>query len=292
MIGLLRILLPASLLFLLFGTSCAPSPTPNTAPPPVLEVEKALLDSLKVYSAVMDKEISTVVALPSNYNDRSVNKYPVVFLLHGAYGSHLDWGQHAPLLELAAKHQFILICPDGDEFSWYLDSPVDSQFRYETFMADELIPWVDKNYRTYGKEAFRAICGLSMGGHGAFYLAFRHSDIWSACGGISGGMDLRPFPDNWELRERLGHPVDHQENWLMHSVVGQLGDLEAGELDIYFDCGEEDFFFEVNEALHDSLNRRGIPHTYKTRTGKHDWDYFAASLPHQLDFFEQHFAER
>ncbi len=44
-----------------------------------------------------------------------------------------------------------------------------------------------------------------MGGHGAFYLAFKHQDIWGAAGSMSGGVDIRPFPNKWDLAKRLGN---------------------------------------------------------------------------------------
>lgn len=275
------------LLAVFFVPACRQSHTEQspTLPsnPQTTKADKALLDTAWVHSQSMNKDIPVLIVIPKSYNDRSVKIYPVVYLLHGAYGDYLDWSKQAPLKEYAEKHQFILVCPDGHEFGWYLDSPVDSQFRYETFMTRELVPWIDREYRI-GK---RGICGLSMGGHGAFYLGFRHQDIWKACGAISGGMDLRPFPNNWELPKRLGQQGSHLENWVKYSVVGQLDSLEGDKLAIYFDCGEEDFFFEVNEALHDSLEKRKIPHNYHTRPGAHNWEYFSASLPAHLDFFER-----
>ena len=65
--------------------------------------------------------------------------------------------------------------------------------KYETYISKELISTIDKQYNTLAKNTSRAITGLSMGGHGAFYLAFRHPDIWGAAGSMSGGVDIRPF---------------------------------------------------------------------------------------------------
>jgi len=38
------------------------------------------------------------------------------------------------------------VCPDGGFGSWYLDSPVDTAFRYETFVTAELVPYIDASY--------------------------------------------------------------------------------------------------------------------------------------------------
>jgi len=77
--------------------------------------------------------------------------------------------------------------------SWYFDSPIDKEMNYETYVSKELIGAIDTKYNTLANRESRAITGLSMGGHGAFYLAFRHQDIWGAAGSMSGGLDIRPI---------------------------------------------------------------------------------------------------
>lgn len=287
----LRILFILSLLPPLILEGCkqnnTPSPSDITQTPSLVSKPEAITGELSLYSEFMEKEIDLYIVVPNNYNDRSINSIPVLYLLHGAFGDHLDWKKNAPLQKYADEQGLLIICPDGHEFGWYLDSPVDSQFRYESFITQELLPWVEERFKTSGNRKDRAICGLSMGGHGALYLAFRHQDLWATCGGISGGMDLRPFPNNWNLEKRLGKQDERGENWLSYSVVGQLDLLEDKNLAIYFDCGTEDFFYEVNEALHDSLRRRGITHRYQTRSGEHNWNYFSASLPSHLEFFKK-----
>jgi len=95
------------------------------------------------------------------------------------------------LSKYADRYDFIIVCPDGNYSNWYMDSPVDSSFRYETYMARELLQWVDEHYKTIRSREGRAITGLSMGGHGAFYLAFRNQDTFGAAGSMSGGVDIK-----------------------------------------------------------------------------------------------------
>lgn len=97
----------------------------------------------------------------------------------------------------------IIVCPDGRN-SWYWDSPVDPSMQMESFFTDCLIPTVDSLYRTMPARGGRAITGLSMGGHGALWLAWRHPDLFGAAGSMSGGVDIRPFPANWNMADRLG----------------------------------------------------------------------------------------
>src|SRR5690606_1283607 len=134
--------------------------------------------------------------------------------------------------------------PDGGVTSWYFDSPIDPQMQYETYMSKELITRIDQTYRTLSDRSGRAITGLSMGGHGAFYLAFKHQDIWGAAGSMSGGVDLRPFPNNWDLAKRLGNYAEHKENWETNTVINLVHQLEGDHLKLIFDCGSSDFFYD------------------------------------------------
>ena len=88
--------------------------------------------------------------------------------------------------------------------SWYFDSPVLKDFQYESFYTKTLVPYIDAHYRTVASRQGRAITGLSMGGHGALFLAMRHTDLFGACGSMSGGVDIRPFPLNWNIPDVLG----------------------------------------------------------------------------------------
>ena len=78
---------------------------------------------------------------------------------------------------LPIDYDIIIVCPDGNKTRWYFDSPVDSSSQYETYISKELISEVDKKYNTNASKNGRAITGLSMGGHGALYIAFKHQDI-------------------------------------------------------------------------------------------------------------------
>ncbi|MEO0898863.1 MAG: alpha/beta hydrolase family protein [Bacteroidota bacterium] len=248
-------------------------------------------DDLLIYDEKMDKDIPCFFVKPGSYDADSTLRFPVVYLLHGAFGNHTSWADYAPLEEMANKYQVIFVCPDGESTSWYLDSPVDPKMRYESFMAYTLPAFVDTHYRTLSNRANRAICGLSMGGHGAFFLAMRHPDLWSAAASISGGHNLLPFPNSWDLPKRLGKKSTHKQNWETHSVVNQLEAYQARKsmVKFQFDCGKDDFFFPVNEELHERMLDMKIPHSYLIKEGEHNWNYFSKALPDHLDFFACHF---
>lgn len=248
----------------------------------------AKVDTIMTHSASMDKEIPALVITPDTYN--SDTPLPVMYLLHGHGGNYLSWTSSSDeALQMADKYNFIIVCPDGNKNSWYFDSPIDSTLRYETYIAKELVEWIDNNYKTIPNKKARAITGLSMGGHGALYLAFRHQDTFGACGSMSGGVDIRPFPNNWGIKKQLGKQNEHRENWENNTVVNMLHLLTPNTLAITIDCGTEDFFYDVNVRLHDELTYRNIPHTFISRPGVHNWDFWKISVKYQSLFFAEYF---
>lgn len=248
----------------------------------------ASVDSLLTYSPSMKKHIKAAVIKPSGYKTGA--KIPVVYLLHGYSDNYSGWLTKAKGFEKAADlHNMLIVCPDGGFSSWYWDSPIDPSYQYETYITKELIPFIDSAFSTISNRKGRAITGLSMGGHGALYLAFRHQDLFGAAGSMSGGVDIRPFPNNWEMTKRIGKYSEHPEYWEQHTVMNQLHLLTPNALDIMIDCGTGDFFYDVNMKLHEALLYRNIPHDFLTRPGVHNWAYWLNAVQYQLLFMHNYF---
>lgn len=169
-----------------------------------LSVHAARVDTVFVKSPSMNREVKVVYILPDKAVAGNPQACPVIYLLHGYGGNARTWiGVKPELPRIADEKGVIFACPDGKN-SWYWDSPRNSAYRYETFISSELVKYTDEHYATIPKKGARAISGLSMGGHGALWNAIRHSDIFGAAGSMSGGVDIRPFPDNWEMKKQLG----------------------------------------------------------------------------------------
>ena len=248
----------------------------------------AIVDTIQVYSQSMQKNIRAVIVTPDNYT--SAKELPVVYLLHGYSGNHLDWITKAKGFENAAdQYNLIIVCPDGGYGSWYWNSPVDPKSQYETFVSDELVKAIDAKYKTIKDRTGRAITGLSMGGHGALYLAIKHQDVFGAAGSMSGGVDIRPFPNNWDMAKQLGTYAEQPERWEKNTVINMLNLLTPNSLAIIIDCGTDDFFFKVNENLHQQLLYRNIPHDFISRPGAHTWPYWTNAVKYQLLFMRNYF---
>jgi S-formylglutathione hydrolase FrmB len=247
------------------------------------------VDTIEVSSPSMGIKIKNVVILPADYENKT--NLSVVYLLHGYSGDCKSWIQTKPELPaLATQYGLIFVCPDGKN-SWYWDSPVNPKSKYETYVSKELTEYIDNHYKTKKDKSGRAVTGLSMGGHGALWLGIRHQDIFGACGSTSGGVDIRPFPDKWEMKNLLGSYQDNSEVWEKHTVMKQLH-LIKPELAIIIDCGTEDFFYEVNEKLHKELLYRKIKHDYISRPGAHNGAYWSNSIEFQLLFFHDYFSSQ
>jgi S-formylglutathione hydrolase FrmB len=246
------------------------------------------IDTAITYSAAMHKNIKAVVVKPNDY--AAGKRFPVIYLLHGYSGTYADWIQKAPVIaDLADTYHVIIVCPDGNFSGWYFDSPVNSEWKYETYIAGELVNYIDKHYATMADRKHRAITGLSMGGHGALFLAFKHLDVFGAAGSMSGGVDIRQFPDKFGIEQVLGKYSEHPERWEQNSVVNMLYLLKPNDLAITFDCGYDDMMYASNQELHQDLLERKIPHDYTIRPGGHSWEYWSNSINYQVLFFSRYF---
>ncbi len=252
----------------------------------------ATVDTISIYSNSMQRSIKTVVIRPSSYGDNT-KRFPVVYLLHGAFGSYSNWILKVPHIQkLADEYQMMIVCPDGGYTSWYFDSPVDSSFRFETFVGMEVPAYIDANYRTIADRKGRAITGLSMGGHGGIFLGFRHADLYSACGSTSGALHVTVITNRYDVEKRLGDTAINRKYWNDWSVLNVVEHYPKDSLAIIIDCGTEDRVLPMNKAVHEKMMKLKIPHDYTERPGEHNWAYWNTSIDYQLLFFRRHFDKK
>jgi S-formylglutathione hydrolase FrmB len=249
----------------------------------------ATVDTLAIEAVHVQSPYKTVVITPDAAKANPAAKFPTVYLLNGYSGDYKSWiTLRDDLPELADRYGMVIVTPDGRD-SWYWDSPRNVDMQMETFITTELVPYIDNHYPTKAQPEFRAITGLSMGGHGGLWLGIRHSDIFGSAGSTSGGVNIIPFPKNWKMADQLGDYESNKEAWRDHTVINLVPQLKPGQLNIIFDCGVDDFFFEVNNELHQALLDAKIPHDYITRPGAHTAQYWRNSILYQLLYFNEIF---
>jgi S-formylglutathione hydrolase FrmB len=254
-----------------------------------VRVQAADADTVSIYSNAMQKTGKSVVITPKK--TKGIKAWPVVYLLHGYSGNYSNWIIKVPQLkQWADQYKLMIVCPDGDYSSWYFDSPVDSTMRYETYIAKEIPAYIDAHFPTIRNNKARAITGLSMGGHGGLFLGLRHSEIFGACGSMSGGVDISAIGNKFDLMKRVGDTITNAANWKKLSVINLVDSMPASPPAMIIDCGTEDFFYNINHALHEKMLKLKIPHDYIERPGKHDWNYWTNAVQYQLLYFSRFFS--
>ena len=248
----------------------------------------AAVDTVSIYSNAMHKNIKAAVIKPYSYQKEK--DFPVVYLLHGAYGNFANWIKKVPALQAYAdQYKILVVCPDGASTSWYFDSPVDTTFKYETHVAAEVPAYIDANYKTKKDRKYRAIAGLSMGGHGALFIAYRHSETFGACGSMSGALSVESITRGYDVDKRLGNYEANKTFYRDFSVTNIIENKPKDSLAIIIDCGLQDFVYPMSKAVHEKMTKLKIAHDYIERPGKHDWPYWANAVGYQLMFFKNYF---
>lgn len=246
-------------------------------------------DTIQVKTKYLASPEDVTVITPDH---KSGDKFPTVYLLNGYSGNHKDWTFIQPRLgELADSYGFVIVMPDGRD-TWYWDSPVDPDFQMESFFIKDLVPYIDANYPTVNSRNKRAISGLSMGGHGALWLALNHPDVFGSAASMSGGVDIRPFPKNWKMAERIGAKDEFPARWDEYTVATKVDKIKDADLNLLVDCGSDDFFYEVNLKLHNDLLAAGVKHDYICRPGGHTFEYWNNSVLYHLLFFNEAFNKK
>lgn len=226
-----------------------------------------------VWSSAMGKQIPVAYVLPSAYAMHPERKWPVAYLLHGCGGDANQFIEKTGLVRKAVDEGgFIAVCPDGMSSSWWMDSPIDDNVRYDTFVAKELVAWTDANFRTKTSRGDRAIAGASMGGYGAMTIGIRHKDVFGSIGTIFGCLELSPFLDKgWSIDKRMGALAGHEELYDRYSAINIAKTLKNGDVKLMMVIGTDDqFFVPCNRAMHDLLVKNGVEHSYAEIRGN-DW---------------------
>lgn len=265
-----------------------------------LAIHAAKVDTVEINSTFLQRKVKIAVVTPRGYQSGQAT-YPTLYLLHGGNGKFSDWLMAPPdkslVHRISDENNLIIVLPEGGIGGYYLDSPVNPASQYESFITKEVIAKVDGSYRSIKEKTGRVICGLSMGGHGALYLATRNPQLFCAVGSMSGALDINT--DNWDVTpERRKAIADRQANvwppkaenpafYYNNSVVNMADKMKANGLPIKFDCGVDDFLIAPNRELHRRLLYNKTPHEYTERPGAHTWDYWQNALPDHVAFFQK-----
>jgi S-formylglutathione hydrolase FrmB len=248
------------------------------------------LQTIQFQSKLVGQTLPYIVVLPVNYDQPSAksDRYPVLYLLHGLGGHYDNWTTRTKLAAYAAQYSMIIVTPEGNN-SWYTDSATVPTEKYETYIVDELIPDVQRRYRTIETRAGRSIAGLSMGGYGALKFGVKHPELFAFAGSLSGALGAASWTESelrgFEFIFRTLQPVygaENSETRAANDLTKLFRDLPAERIAglpfVYLDCGTEDPLLGSNRSLAELLVTRKIPHEYRQLPGGHSWTYWDAQV--------------
>jgi putative tributyrin esterase len=251
-------------------------------------------------SSLMQRGVPYCVLLPLRYEHYSA-AYPVLYLLHGLFGRFDDWVERTGIVSQAARHDLIVVTPEGGD-GWYSDSATEELEKYESYLICELLPEIEKRYRTISERRGRAIAGLSMGGYGAVKIAIKRPDLYTFAASFSGAFDPTERSDDrpgldWEnLRPSILKAFGvtdckaRVDNDLLKLIEGMPANRVSALPYFYFDCGNEDTFLQANQRLADAMTDRGIAHELQIIAGGHDWAYWSSRVSKLLSLADERLA--
>ncbi len=175
---------------------------------------------------------------PPTY-DRSAGRLPVLYLLHGAWNDHRGWTEIGRLNLILDN-----LIADGKLKPLVVVMPFGTRG-----LLEDLIPFVEANYRVYRDREHRAIAGASLGGGQALGIGLSRLDLFSRVAGLSSAL-------RWlDLNALFADPT---------KINKQLKLLWVG-------CGRDDEFYSSNKQLADMLSANGVQHVWRSTDGAHTW---------------------
>jgi enterochelin esterase-like enzyme len=268
-----------------------------------------IIEGLVMNSKILSQDVRYSIILPEDYF-LSKRNYPVVYLLHGLgdnESSWLEYGRVSQTVNGAVKKgeiiPMIYVMPEG--YRNYYVNDYAGKFLYEDMFIKELVPFIDKQYRTVADKKHRATMGYSMGGFGALVLPLRNPDIFTVSVPLSISVrsdaqyiteDASGWDDQWG---RLfgavgvtgeGRITDYYKQHSPFYIFDQKDLSKLKDLKLFIDNGDdEETLCRSNEELHMLLRDRNFPHEFRVRNGGHEFQYWRDALPNALYFISDAF---
>ncbi len=249
----------------------------------------ATVESYQLNSKLTAREMPYRVVVPVNYKTEKTRRYSTIYLLHGLTGHFDNWTEKAKLAEYAAKYDYIIVTPEGSN-GWYSDSATVRDDKYESYIVQELIPEIDKNFRTVADKNHRAVAGLSMGGYGSLKFGLKYPEKFVLVGSFSGALQAASLTDkmlgnSWKaLTDSIMSVYGAEDSATRKAndvfrIVREMPAENAKNLPfIYVSCGTEDGLIGTNREFSALISEKKIPHEFRELPGVHDWKFWDAQI--------------
>ena len=252
--------------------------------PFIARAQSSSVQTIQLQSKLVNTTLSYNVILPPDYRTSSATRYPVLYLLHGFGGHYSDWVTRTNVADYAAQYRLIVVTPEGNN-GWYTDSASTATDKYESYLLKELIPDVEKRFRTIESRYGRAIAGLSMGGYGALKFGLKSPGTFAFAGSMSGAVAVPSWTeDDYQNLKSIrdsafsafGPPGSETRKANdIFEITRNLSNARIASLPyLYLDCGTEDILISDNNRLAALLRERKIPHEFRELPGDHSWPYW------------------
>jgi len=209
--------------------------------------------------------------------------HPTLFLLHGMSDDETIWTRSTSLERYAASLGLAVVMPNVHR-SFYTN--MLHGYRYWDFVSQELLEKARSFFPLSSAREDNFVAGLSMGGHGAFKLALRLPQVFSAAASLSGVADVADFRESRALDYQLifgeHGPARGSEHDVFHLASTLSASAGGPRPRLYQCCGTEDFLLAQNRALRDHLQPLGFDYLYEEGPGDHDWAYWDQSIQRVL----------
>ncbi len=261
-----------------------------------LAVARAAPASTKGYQTVTfapahlgGMQVNFNVILPLDYA-RSTRRFPVLYLLHGYTGHYSDWVTRTRLIDYAKPYEEIIVMPE-DENGWYVDNYATPKLGWQSYIIDDLIPYVDSHYRTVASRKGRAIAGLSMGGYGAMLMGLKYHQLFAAVASLSGVVaSAEPAFEEALPASSTIHTVIQEDFGPLNNPERRADDpfelireIPVPELpDLYLAIGSSDELLQMNRDFVHILSEYRIPYHYCEVPGKHEWPVWDSQIQRVL----------
>lgn len=251
------------------------------------------IHKIKMYSNALKKDMNIAIYVPENY--QAVN-LPVLYFLHGRSGNE-EILEQLKINEITAKlikekkiNPMIIVCPNIDNSRGINSSNEYKEIQgkygivnlglYEDYLINEVIPYIDKNYKTISNREKRYIGGISSGGYIALHNGLRHQDLFSKIGGHMPAIDMS-YADEDECY------FENEEMWNKYDPITIAKNDEVKNIKIYLDDGNEDEgkFYLSCEKLYKILKLKNVDIEYNLFEGHHDVKYVLSNLDKYLKFY-------
>lgn len=242
---------------------------------------------LKTYSETLRTKTGIQVILPTplagetngSFYD-SDRKFPTLYLLHGTYGDEGDYTRFSRI-ESYAQEYYVAVVMMSTANGCYRDMPRGGPAYYK-YVTEELPKMMEWMFPLSPKREDRFICGLSMGGTGAFKLGFTRPDVFGAVACMSanfgGWQDKADSGDSvWSMAFNDHELLTGTDEDMFH-VADTAVKSGVPLPELYVCIGQQDFLYQSSVVFEKHLQTLGLRHTYHEQPGIHNWDFWDDEL--------------